>query len=129
MDGERPVKKIFLSFLAISIRLEFSQVFRQDLWHASRKILRSSQASGEGCSEPARRHTDCRTGGASARLSALCFRQRGKGALGAPAGAPRAPLQQMDAKNKLYFGDNLKILREYVPDASVNLIRRPAAFS
>jgi len=22
----------------------------------------------------------------------------------------------MDAKNKLYFGDNLKILREYVPD-------------
>ena len=28
----------------------------------------------------------------------------------------------MDAKNKLYFGDNLKILREYVPDASVDLI-------
>jgi len=24
--------------------------------------------------------------------------------------------------NKLYFGDNLKILREYVPDASVDLI-------
>ncbi|HUU13672.1 MAG TPA: hypothetical protein VM182_08165 [Terriglobia bacterium] len=23
----------------------------------------------------------------------------------------------MDAKNKLYFGDNLKILREYVPEA------------
>jgi len=28
----------------------------------------------------------------------------------------------MDQKNKLYFGDNLKILREYVPDASVDLI-------
>ena len=28
----------------------------------------------------------------------------------------------MDAKNKLYFGDNLKILREYVADASVDLI-------
>ncbi len=28
----------------------------------------------------------------------------------------------MDAKNKLYFGDNLKILRGYVPDASVDLI-------
>jgi len=29
---------------------------------------------------------------------------------------------KMDEKNKLYFGDNLKILREYVPDASVDLI-------
>jgi hypothetical protein len=28
----------------------------------------------------------------------------------------------MDAKNKLYFGDNLKILRDYVEDASVDLI-------
>ena len=28
----------------------------------------------------------------------------------------------MDAMNKLYFGDNLNILREYVPDASVDLI-------
>ena len=28
----------------------------------------------------------------------------------------------MDQKNRLYFGDNLKILREYVPDASVDLI-------
>jgi hypothetical protein len=28
----------------------------------------------------------------------------------------------MDWKNKLYFGDNLKILREYVPDAAVDLI-------
>jgi site-specific DNA-methyltransferase (adenine-specific) len=28
----------------------------------------------------------------------------------------------MDPTNKLYFGDNLKILREYVPDASVDLI-------
>jgi hypothetical protein len=27
-----------------------------------------------------------------------------------------------DGKNKLYFGDNLKILREYVEDASVDLI-------
>jgi len=31
-------------------------------------------------------------------------------------------LGKMDEKNKLYFGDNLKILREYVPDASVDLI-------
>ena len=46
-------------------------------------------------------------------------------------GDHRSPLQpphlcydfaNMDAKNKLYFGDNLKILREYVPDASVDLI-------
>jgi len=29
---------------------------------------------------------------------------------------------KMDAKNKLYFGDNLTILREYVPDSSVDLI-------
>ena len=28
----------------------------------------------------------------------------------------------MDGKNKLYFGDNLKILRDYDPDASVDLI-------
>ena len=28
----------------------------------------------------------------------------------------------MDEKNKLYFGDNLKILRDYVVDASVDLI-------
>lgn len=28
----------------------------------------------------------------------------------------------MDASNKLYFGDNLEILRAYVPDASVELI-------
>ncbi len=28
----------------------------------------------------------------------------------------------MDWKNKLYFGDNLKILREYVADASVDLV-------
>lgn len=28
----------------------------------------------------------------------------------------------MDEENKLYFGDNLKIHREYVEDASVNLI-------
>ena len=27
-----------------------------------------------------------------------------------------------DWKNKLYFGDNLRILREYVADASVDLI-------
>jgi len=33
-----------------------------------------------------------------------------------------AVLRSMDAMNKLYFGDNLKILREYVPDASVDLI-------
>ena len=29
---------------------------------------------------------------------------------------------EMDGKNKLYFGDNLKILREHVADASVDLI-------
>lgn len=28
----------------------------------------------------------------------------------------------MDAKNKLYFGNNLNILREYLPDARVDLI-------
>jgi DNA modification methylase len=28
----------------------------------------------------------------------------------------------MDEKNKLYFGDNLKILRDYVEDTSVDLI-------
>ena len=28
----------------------------------------------------------------------------------------------MDEKNKLHFGDNLKILRDYVEDASVDLI-------
>jgi site-specific DNA-methyltransferase (adenine-specific) len=28
----------------------------------------------------------------------------------------------MDEKNKLYFGDNLNVLREYVADASVDLI-------
>ncbi len=31
-------------------------------------------------------------------------------------------LVPMDATNKLYFGDNLQILRAYVPDASVDLI-------
>ena len=31
-------------------------------------------------------------------------------------------LAPMDAKNKLYFGDNLDILRDHVPDASVDLI-------
>jgi site-specific DNA-methyltransferase (adenine-specific) len=25
-------------------------------------------------------------------------------------------------KNKLYYGDNLQVLREYIPDASVDLI-------
>ncbi len=28
----------------------------------------------------------------------------------------------MDGKNKLYFGDNLKILRDHVADSSVDLI-------
>jgi len=28
----------------------------------------------------------------------------------------------MDGENKLYFGDNLRILRDYVEDASVDLI-------
>ena len=31
-------------------------------------------------------------------------------------------LSKMDEKNKLYFGDNLRILCEYVTDASVDLI-------
>ena len=31
-------------------------------------------------------------------------------------------LSKMDEKNKLYFGDNLKILRDYVEDTSVDLI-------
>ena len=35
----------------------------------------------------------------------------------------------MDAKNKLYFGDNLKILRDYVEDASVDLIHLDPPFN
>ena len=35
----------------------------------------------------------------------------------------------MDAKNKLYFGDNLNILRDYVADASVDLIYLDAPFN
>ena len=31
-------------------------------------------------------------------------------------------LGEMDAKNKLYFGVNLKVLRDYIADASVDLI-------
>lgn len=27
-----------------------------------------------------------------------------------------------DSKNKLYYGDNLQVLREYIPDQSVDLI-------
>ena len=27
-----------------------------------------------------------------------------------------------DQKNKLYYGDNLEVLRDYIPDASVDLI-------
>jgi site-specific DNA-methyltransferase (adenine-specific) len=34
----------------------------------------------------------------------------------------RYALANMDWKNRLYFGDNLKILREHVADASVDLI-------
>ena len=30
--------------------------------------------------------------------------------------------EEMDGKNKLYFGDNLKILRDHVADASGDLI-------
>ena len=32
------------------------------------------------------------------------------------------PYNKMDEKNKLYFGDNLKILRKHQKDASVDLI-------
>lgn len=28
----------------------------------------------------------------------------------------------MDTKNKLYFGDNLQIMREYIKDESIDLI-------
>ena len=38
-------------------------------------------------------------------------------------------VSNMDAKNQLYFGDNLKILREYVLDASVDLICRNPPFN
>ena len=34
----------------------------------------------------------------------------------------RRRYRNMHAKNRLYFGDNLKILRDYVEDASVDLI-------
>ena len=27
-----------------------------------------------------------------------------------------------DAKNKLYYGDNLEVLRDYIPDQTVDLI-------
>lgn len=27
-----------------------------------------------------------------------------------------------DAKNKLYYGDNLQVLRDYIPDAFVDLV-------
>ena len=42
-----------------------------------------------------------------------------------PCSAPAClcyALSNMDGKNKLYFGDNLKILRDYVEDTSVDLI-------
>lgn len=39
------------------------------------------------------------------------------------------PSAGMSWKNRLYFGDNLKILREYVPDASVDLIYLDPPFS
>ena len=35
----------------------------------------------------------------------------------------------MDAKNKLYFGDNLQILRAHVPDASLDLIHLDPPFN
>jgi predicted methyltransferase len=48
--------------------------------------------------------------------------------VGTGAGTP--PLEQiMDWKNKLFFGDNLKILREHVPDASVDLINLDPPFN
>jgi len=37
-------------------------------------------------------------------------------------GGATAALSAMDGKNKLYFGDNLNILRDSVEDASVDLI-------
>jgi len=44
----------------------------------------------------------------------------------APTGATERrlcyALDNVDGTNKLYFGDNLKILRDYVEDASVDLI-------
>jgi site-specific DNA-methyltransferase (adenine-specific) len=35
----------------------------------------------------------------------------------------------MDDKNKLYFGDNLKILRDHVADASFDLIYLDASYN
>ncbi len=32
------------------------------------------------------------------------------------------PSHEIPAKNKLYYGDNLQVLREYIPDQSVDLI-------
>ena len=32
------------------------------------------------------------------------------------------PANQNPGKNKLYYGDNLQVLRDYIPDASVDLI-------
>jgi len=36
---------------------------------------------------------------------------------------------EMDGKNKLYFGDNLKVLRDDVADASVDLIYLDPSFN
>ena len=40
----------------------------------------------------------------------------------APAAKLAVCSAEMDGKNKLYFGDNLKILRDHVADSSVDLI-------
>jgi site-specific DNA-methyltransferase (adenine-specific) len=35
---------------------------------------------------------------------------------------PTMPAHELSAKNKLYYGDNLAVLRDYIPSASVDLI-------
>jgi len=39
------------------------------------------------------------------------------------------PFPQMDRKNKLYFGDNLGILREHVASESIDLIHLDPPFN
>lgn len=34
-----------------------------------------------------------------------------------------------DQKNKLYYGDNLQVLRDYIPDKSIDLIYLDPPFS
>jgi len=55
-------------------------------------------------------------------VAPLCERRERKTAVRQAVLALDRRYSNMDEKNKLYFGDNLKILRDYVAAASVDLI-------